>query len=86
MILFVISIFILLSKMKSICCYRYEPNTLKLTNFVSCPEDEKNVLHANFSVNEITRNKYVLNGEIFYDEDVAGQIEVWLLNISLSLT
>lgn len=58
-------------------CYRFEPNTLTLNNFTKCPGDEENTAHLNFSISRLARNKYVINGEVMFEETHNGPLEVF---------
>lgn len=62
--------------------YRYEPNTLTLQNFTECVGDEKNLVHANFSIDQIARNKCKINGELIFDAYYTGPLEVHILAVS----
>lgn len=56
--------------------YRFEPNTLTVNNFSECRENEKYVVHVDYKITQLARNKYVVNGLIIIGENVGRQIEV----------
>lgn len=74
MIFVFVCIFWLLNS--TILCYRFEPNTMTLTNYSECPGNEKSVVHSNYTITQVARNTYVMNGELIFDEYLAGQMEV----------
>lgn len=41
-----------------------------------CPGSEKNSVHANYTVTPTSRNKFELNGPIYFGERLAGQLDV----------
>lgn len=58
-------------------CYRFEPNTLTLENFFECSDGHKNLAHINQNITRVARNKYVVNGELSFDEYFPEKLEVF---------
>lgn len=56
--------------------YRFEPNTITLTNFSDCPGNEKYSCRFEKNITHITRNKYTMNGELFFKEVIPPPIQV----------
>lgn len=65
-------------------CYRFEPNILTLNNYSSCSEDKSNPIHLNMSVEPISRNKYRINGEAIFEENLRTIRGIDLLNTQCS--
>lgn len=56
--------------------YRFEPNTLTVKNFSECPGNEEYVVHVDYKITQLARNKYVVSGLILIGENVGRHIEV----------
>lgn len=56
--------------------YRFEPNTLTINNYSNCLENGKQSI-LNYSFSPISRNKYVVNGQMIVDEFMTGPLEVF---------
>lgn len=72
-IFFSVWIFYLLSHIEN---YRFEPNSFTLNNVSVCPQEDKNSVHLNVSIEKVDRNKFLVNGEAIYDEPLHGPFEV----------
>lgn len=62
--------------------YRSEPNTHTLISFTGCPNDEKNSVHFNPNITQISRNKYLINGIFTFKEYVETPVEVFVPKIN----
>lgn len=61
---------------RSFHCYRFAPNTFTFNSYSECPGDEENVVHVDYSIAPISRNKFVINGEAVFLEVLGGKMEV----------
>lgn len=61
---------------RSVDCYRFEPNTFNINSFSECPGNQKYAAHVNYSIVPISRNRFVINGEIVFSEVLGGKLEV----------
>lgn len=57
-------------------CYRFEPNTITLSNYSVCPGDEKNVCQFKQNIISIARNKYAISGEVIFKDVIHPPIQV----------
>lgn len=58
-------------------CYRFEPNSMTLTNYSEC-SDVKILVHLNQSFIKISRNKYQMNGELIFNQVIPAPIQVFI--------
>lgn len=80
----VISIWVFRLLSSSIESYRFEPNTMTLTNYSECPGSENHVVHINYTINRIARNRYVVNGELLFKEYLAAPLEVFIVQLKVN--
>lgn len=58
-------------------CYRFEPNTLTVTNISFCHINETNrFAHLEQNLTHIWRNKYNVSGEMVIKEFISAPIQV----------
>lgn len=57
-------------------CYRFEPNTITLTNYSACPGNENNVCQFKQNIIGIARNKYAVSGELLFKEAIHPPIQL----------
>lgn len=66
-------IFLLLSYSQS---YRFEPNTLTLNNFSTCITGDNKTIDMHYSISQLGRNKYIVDGQAIFTEFLPGPLEV----------
>lgn len=73
------SLLLLFSQTSIVNCYGFQlSRSITLNKFSSCPQDEKNAIRFNISIEKINiaQNLFSINGEISISEKVTGPIEV----------
>lgn len=74
-VFYIISFFEIL---KSIECYRFEPNTFTFEKLTGCPDDENNPVHFSYNTSLLSRNKYEIEAKIHVRETLGAPLEVFL--------